>query len=218
MADNYNSFPKRTPTIFEHYKLRLETKEVDGSTKPGGVKLGVWENNPRFLIYPNVAGMQPSYTLATTPIYMDVVMQKLKEISQGPVDVSFTMDFLSDFDGRTRVRDKITIGKVVVGKNSSGVTYIAFFIKGMPKPLVSEFKPDQYHGGFIGANHEKLDPSEVSNTIALSWSHVMRNILINYYVTNYVVPAEKKPNPNAGGGGGYSKPAPTTADFSGDVW
>lgn len=208
MSDE-NQKPVPAKTALAHEKLRLSTQCPVDPKRWSSLSIQIWENNPRFVVYPNdpnASDDAKTITAAVTPIQLEGVLQMIERAARSTD--KFKEIVILPFYDKEQQRE-IEKARISVTKDATGLVSIAI-TNGKALKVSFPFGFDKYFR-LLHANGDAFTEAETSVPAALAFADAMKRIVTEVYVTNYNHVERARPqqngkgNFNRGGGGGYNR-------------
>lgn len=187
--------PQQEKTVFDFDKLTIST-----AGSPAKLKFGIYNNNPRLMVYTNDPNDKADYgkiTAALDPYVFNVFLEQLNRVALAKEPVEFLIDNKGyDFRGGKRSEQMVVQTSIRFGKNDQGVVWISVEKPNRPK-IIFEFGYSMYHV-LAKADGTPLAKSDTSKLFALATIKALTDIYNTYLVTDYkhVVPPQKNNNNN----------------------
>jgi hypothetical protein len=207
-SQNQNNGQQPLPkvkTIIDHWGLKLTAKPINGSTRRPSLGVSVYKNEPHFIVYTNVEGDKDKGKIeAKTDVTTFLSsIAALRKIIKGPSDNRITIE-LKQFrflGGGRKSETPMLDTKIVVGKDTNGVVFIAVVSWDKDRPTIRfPFVPSN-HSNFLNTQGEPLSEAEVSEMRAEAYCDLMTELVPSMLRTHYVEEPRKDPNANQQGGG-----------------
>lgn len=183
--------------IWQATKLRLNGDAWDKSNpkERPNVSLHVVNNNPRFRLYMNNGKVQKPIAFALDPFILEGLFSALVSICDDNNPNRYTLELKAYYDHHGNHSDKPTsVSKIMVGRDSNGIVYIAFQAKGEDIAKFSFIS--SYYAVLLGSNGESLDVVKASEFMAKGWIRLLSNMVSSYLVVEGKEPPPKKDNNN----------------------
>lgn len=206
----------RKKNALDHRKLNLSAPCPTAQGKYSTLIWGVHANNPRLTVYtgdPEDSSERTGYgriaaNLDTPTFYAFVEL--LERISRGPEDCKFKIENKNyTWFGGKRSEVPVVVSSLWVGKDKEGAVWIS--ITAENRPIIKFYIniPD-FHAMFHG-DGTPFSKAETSTLFAIGYCALLRNMVSELLVKEYVEEAPKKPfdasKQNRGGGdGNFNKP------------
>lgn len=202
MADNGFRPPPRKKVALDNNKLSMGAPNSKG--KRAGLLWQLVNNNPRIVVYTNDPDDQIDYgkiTAALDAPTFFAFLQMIENAVNAPVGTEFKDKIENSnftWGGGKRSETPTVVSSLLVGKDPDGVIWIAVSAPRRPQIKFPFMNPD-FHNFFHrdGSPYEK---AEVSALIAQSYIKLLRLLMAQLLVTEYVEPKPKEDR-NGGGGG-----------------
>lgn len=210
-------------SYFNHPKLALMTKTVNGGSFPPSLKIDFYNGNPQIFVLTGIKkGEGVTYIRAgIEPKTADILCEAIKYIADLPADPE--NNITATFECKSGKEKELT-SKVVVGKNKSGSMFISVLdAKNTSAPMIQFFfGSDQYHPVSYKSVPGSEDPRALTSCLAAKgWAERVRA-----YWYQSLLQYEPENNKGSNNGGGYNKGGnnnygstkPVTDDDFDGVW
>lgn len=223
MADRSNFTPApRKKIALDNRKLSLSAK---CPSAPGKYSTLIWSlvnNNPRVTVYTNdPADATPKNDNGRISANMDApnffaLLELLEQVSnaEGPTRMKIeNKNFI--FPGGKRSEKPVVVSELVVGKDDNGIIWISVLAYDKERPKIKfQFLPNEFHN-YIERSGEPFNPANLSKLYVKGYINLMRGIMTNLLVSEYVEPPKKEEGNNRGGKSwGRQESAPVKEDTS----
>lgn len=205
MSDVEKTVPAKTVFDFE----KLSISNPDG---PARLKFGVYNNNPRIIVYTNDKNDKEDYgriTAALDPFLFNQFTTLLTKVANSSDPVEFMIDNKGfEFKNGERSKEMSILTTIRLGKDSQGVVWI--MVEKMNRPKIRfDFGHNIYHV-LSNADGSPLSKADSSKLAAIATAKSLETIYNTFITTQYihVAPPPKQNNygNNRGGnGGGYQR-------------
>lgn len=190
--------PVPAKTVFDFDKLSLGTS--DG---PGKLRFGVYNNNPRVIVYTNDKNDKADngrITAALDPFVFNQLTTLITRVANSTDPVEFSIEN-KGYEYRNGERDKemTVLTTLRIGKDSNGVIWI--MVEKLNRPKIRfDFGYNVYHT-ICHADGSPLSQADASKLGALATAKTLENIYNTYLAAKYehVTPPPRQNN------GGYNK-------------
>ena len=198
MADN--NF-KPAWNVFSMAKLRLYGERWENKKSPS-LLYTIHNNNPRFRVYMNDDKVSKPIAFALDPYILEDLLCAIEAAIRNPKPSRNSLEIKSSYDHHGNKTDKpATVSKIIFGRDTSDVCYIAFQAKG-EEVATFPFTPS-YYAVFTNESGETLDKSTASEYRGQGWVNTIRGLTAAFLVKEAKEPP-KKDNAGGGYGGGNS--------------
>jgi hypothetical protein len=193
---------QKAPNMLSDFKMKLSAPPVNGANKAAAFQVGIYKNNPRFIVRTNVEG-DKNYGKIEAP--MDVftffaAMNTITEVANSEGETHYSIenhDYI--YPGGKRSDSPVLVSTTHIGKEQDGRVYIAVTANNRPK-VKFYFESPMYH--FIkGKDREAIPASKDSRAYALAWVDAMSR-LVPLIMKDEFVPYVPK-NQRQGGGSNW---------------
>ncbi len=197
---------KKPWDIWQHGKLQIYGEAWKENKQRPSMKISMWNNNPRFIIYMNndspTAKKSISFALDTyiagdlTELMKDCIRKK------DPSRVGVELKAKRDHRGGTYEKPTV-VAKIFLGRDTDGVMYIAFQAKGeaLAKfPMLPSFWAE-----LVGENGEPMDKPYASELRARTWCKTLDGLIQVATIVNAKDQSTHKGGDNKGGSWNKSK-------------
>ncbi len=204
MADS--AAPAVPKNVFDFEKLTITTQ---GSTAK--LKFGIYNNNPRVVVYTNDKNDKQDYgriTAALDPYILNTFLDMLAKVANSKEPVEYMIDNKGhEWANGQRSEELTVLTTLRFGKNEQGVVWLCVEKANRPR-IVFEFGNNLFHV-FARADGSVLPKAEVSKLVALATARTLADLYNTYLATNYthIAPPPKTGGFNKGGNnsGGYNR-------------
>lgn len=206
MADGNQNMNRARATALQEYRLRLTTTPVNGAPRAPTLGLNVRKNNPQIVVRTNVPN-DPDYgkiaaDLDTTTFF--VVAELIKRVADGPNNKKEVVKSLARRFVNGKRSDPMPDTFIHVGKDESGLVWIAVQSWNKDRPLVRfPFAPPELQM-LMHEDGNPWTPQELSVVYAHAWSKVMTEIAPHVIISEYTEPPPRDNNSGGGGGGNWN--------------
>ena len=219
MADNNRGFQPtpRKKNALDSKKLNLVAPCPTAPGKRSSLIWGVYSNNPRLTVYtgdPEDSTERTGYgkiaaNLDTPTFFAFIEMLEASAKSTEECKQKIDNKGFTWFGGK-RSEVPVVLNSLIVGKDAEGCVFISVVADN--RPIIKFFiGPSESHALYHSTG-KPFTKAESSSLYAIAYCQLLRNMVGNVLVSEYVEEVAKKPyNPQGGnnnnqGGGGYSKP------------
>jgi len=134
------------------------------------------DTNPRITVYTGVPGKEGMISWPCDLAHFVTVLNILKEVANGPNGDKRIIDSLTTrYENNKPTNEKDLVSRLVIGKNSEGICYIAVIDETKPK-IVFEIRPSQYHI-FRDNNAEVIPDNVISKHMAIGIADTLLNLV-----------------------------------------
>ena len=205
MAEN-NFKTVRKKIALDNQKLSMSAPNSKG--KRAGLLWQLINNNPRIVVYTNDPDDQIDYGKITAALdaptffaFLNLIENAIKATGEFKEKID-NMNFT--WPGGKRSETPSVVSSLIVGKDADGLIWISVSAPRRPQIKFPFINPE-FHNFFHrdGSPYEK---GEVSAIMAKSYLDILRGLMAQLLVTEYVEPKPKEDRNNGGNrnnGGGY---------------
>ena len=208
MSEQQRGFtpPVRKKIALDNGKLKLNAPCPSAPGKTSNLIWGLVANNPRITVYtgdPEDSGERNGYgkivAAMDAPAFF-ILLGMIENFANGPVDQKGKMDNLNyTWFGGKRSDAPVVVSETWVGKDKEGKVFISIISGSRPK-IAFYFQPPQFHQ-LCSADGTPLDRGQASVLAAKGYANLLKNMMSNMLVSEYVEPPPPKDR-NGGSGGG----------------
>ena len=191
-------------TLIDEFKLALKGPRQDGADKDPTLRVGIFENNPRFRVKTNVHNdANNGYIDAAmdSRIFFQVT-EAVRQIANDPNPCVYMMDNLGHpwIQGQ-RSKDKKPMSRMKIEKDANGVISMEISA-GNRRPMIPfVFHEHEYHFWKDGQG-QPMPLALASKLGALGWVKMWEEFITEALAITYAKPEWMTRNDNGGGGGG----------------
>lgn len=189
-------------------KLNLYGKpwNADDFKQRPKARLKVVNNNPRFQVWINNGGANKGYTFNLDPVILATFLAALDHAARTPDVAPITLEIKSMFNANgERSKQMQPVSKITVGRDATGVVYLAFEIIGVGEPT-AVFPFEANYFAEILENGEKISAVRGSELVALGWGKLISEMVAVHLIVRADVPPQRDPPAGQGNqGGGYQQ-------------
>lgn len=194
----------RKKNALDHRKLNLTAPCPTAQGKYSALIWGVYSNNPRLTVYtgdPEDASERTSYgritaNLDTPTFFAFVEMLEAAAKSQTEIKQKIENKNYTWFGGKRSERPAV-VSDLWVGKDKDGCVWISVLAENRPK-IRFIIKPSEFYS-LYHSDGTPFTKGEESSLYALGYCSILRNMVSNVLVNEYVEEVPKTPNNNRGG-------------------
>lgn len=199
----------RPRTLLDHFGMKLTTKPINGSTRRPSLAIRIVKNMPIISVFTNVEGDKDNGKIE---VKLDqatffAVIGAIRKMAASPGEDRIVVE-KRDFKfmgGGKRSEEPMLEAKLAIGKDNTGVVYIAVASWDNSRPNVRfPFLPGG-HSTFHNLAGEKLSEAELSVLMAGGYADAMSKVVAQLLVSNYVDEPPKQRPGGQGGGGNYNR-------------
>lgn len=192
MSTQYKQPNLRKKNALDHRKLNLFTPCPAAPEKLATLIWGIFSNNPRLTVYtgdPSDNSEQNGYgrisaNLDTPTFYAFIrLLEKVANSDKPMKDKIQNKNFA--WINNQRAEHPTIVSNLWVGKETDGQVWIGVFADGRPE-IKFHILPSDYHSFYHGETNTPFAAGEVSQLYALGYCDLLRNMVSDILVNDYV--------------------------------
>lgn len=211
MSNNYQgqgNRPQRKLTLLDDFRMRLVGNRIDDSSeRPPGWSVKVIKNRPVIEVKTNVASDQAkqygTIKAELDPLTFEEFCNTLERIAAGGQDKAVIQCHDYPYTAQGRSKELKLQSSIIVGKEQDGTVYVGLVSWDNSRPVIKfPVRPSQYNR-YLKSDGSRVDEAEMSQRTAASYARMIRQLVYQVLVNEYV-PAERpqgQQNNNQQGGG-----------------
>lgn len=194
--------PVPAKTVFDFDKLAMSSPN-----SPAKLRFGVYNNNPRVIVYTNDKNDKESYgriTAALDPFVFNQLTTLITKVANSPEPTEFIIENKGfEYRNNEKAKEVSVLNVIRIGKDSNGVVWMMVERVNRPK-IRFDFGYSAYHV-ITHADGTPLSQADSSKLAAVATAKTLENVYNTYLTTNYThIAPPPKQNNYGGKGGGYN--------------
>lgn len=177
--------------IFKFNKFTLYGKKWKGGDKAPSLALGIYQNNPRFVLYLNNGSYDKGITMALDPIIFTEIMNEIIDVStdREMKPHRATWDLKNKYDHRRKYDQLTVVGQIHVGRDSEGLVFLA--VKANGEDMCKfEFTPSWF-APQKDSTGETTAANISSGSRARAWAEHLKGLLMAYLAAHGEEPVRR---------------------------